>query len=55
MAMPQEDKRSIPIVSACMRADGTPAFAYHVIEVTSQEAVNGIPYYLAEAQLLEEG
>jgi hypothetical protein len=54
--MPQEkDKEPIAIVSACMRADGTPTFAYHVVEVTSQEAANGIHYYFAEAQLLEEG
>jgi Protein of unknown function (DUF2997) len=54
--MPQEkDKEPIAIVSACMRADGIPTFAYHVVEVTSQEAANGVHYYFAEAQLLEEG
>ena len=53
--MPQEDKRPIAIVSACMRSDGVSTFAYHMVEVTSQEADNGIHYYLAEAQLLEEG
>lgn len=53
--MPQEDKRPIPIVSACMCADGTPTFVYHVVEVTSEETESGIHYYLAEAQLLEEG
>src|SRR5438874_13589566 len=54
--MPQaSDKQPIAIVSACMRADGTPTFAYQVVEVTPQEADNGIQYYLAEAQLLEEG
>jgi hypothetical protein len=54
--MPQaSDKEPIAIVSACMRADGTPTFAYQVVEVTPQEADNGIQYYLAEAELLEEG
>jgi hypothetical protein len=53
--MPQEDKRPIAIVSACMRGDGTPTFAYHILEVSSQDVDNGIHYYLAEAQLLEEG
>jgi hypothetical protein len=54
--MPQgHEKGPIAIVSACMRADGTPTFIYQVVEVSSQEADNGIQYYLAEAQLLEEG
>lgn len=54
--MPQENGKSpLPIVTACMRADGRPTFAYQIIEVTSQEADNGVQYYLAEAQLLEEG
>ena len=54
--MPQGNKKEpIALVTACMRADGAPTFAYQVVEVTSQEADNGIHYYLAEAQLLEEG
>jgi hypothetical protein len=32
--MPQaSDKEPIAIVSACMRADGTPTFAYQVVEI----------------------
>ena len=49
------EKRSISVVSACMNADGTPAFAVTEVSVTQEEAENGIHYYLAEAQLLEAG
>src|SRR4051812_2768926 len=48
-------KRTVVVVSACMRADGTPAFALNSVEVTRDEAENGIHYYLAEAELLEAG
>jgi hypothetical protein len=54
--MPQENsKNPLAIVTACMRADGTPTFAYQIVEVTSEEVDNGVQYYLAEAQLLEDG
>jgi len=49
------DKRKIAIVSACMKRDGTSAFALNEVTVTQEEAENGIHYYLAEAQLLENG
>jgi len=49
------DKRQIAIVSACMRRDGTPSFAVNEVTVTQEEAENGVHYYLAEAQLLEDG
>ena len=49
------DKRKIAVVSACMRRDGTPAFALNEVAVTQEEAENGIHYYLTEAQLLEDG
>jgi hypothetical protein len=49
------DKRSIVIVTACMRVDGLSTFARTEVEVTDAEAENGIHYYLAEAQLLEQG
>ena len=49
------DKRTIAIVTACMRADGLSTFARTEVEVTDDEAENGIHYYLAEAQLLEQG
>jgi hypothetical protein len=54
-AMPQGNDKEPTIVTACMRADGTPTFAYQIVEVTAEEADNGVQYYLAEAQLLEEG
>ena len=49
------EKCRIDIVSACMRKDGLPCFALNHVEVTPQEAENGIQYYLAEADLLEAG
>jgi hypothetical protein len=48
-------KGTVAIVTACMRKDGTPAFALNEVSVTQEEAANGIHYYLAEAQLLEDG
>jgi hypothetical protein len=48
-------KRSIVIVSACMTAQGTPTFAFTEVEVSQEEAENGVHYYLAEANLLEAG
>lgn len=50
-----EGTRRIAIVSACLTANGTPTFALTEVEVTAEEAENGVHYYLAEAQLLEEG
>jgi hypothetical protein len=50
-----QGKRAIAVVSACMTADGTPAFALNQIAVTQDEAENGIHYYLAEAELLQKG
>jgi hypothetical protein len=38
-----------------MNADGTPTFAMTTVEVTQEEAENGIHYYLAEAELLQAG
>jgi hypothetical protein len=46
---------TIAIVTACMRPDGTPTFARTEVEATDDQAENGIHYYLAEAQLLEQG
>lgn len=54
--MPEsKGKEPITIVSACMQANGTPAFAITEVEVTQEELENGIHYYLAEAELLESG
>ena len=49
------DKGPITLVTACMRADGLPAFALTQVEVSPEEYDNGIHYYLAEADLLEQG
>jgi len=38
-----------------MRGDGLPAFARTEVEVTDDQAENGVHYYLAEAELLEQG
>ena len=51
----QQSKRPITIVSACMTVSGLPAFAVTEVEVTPEEAENGVQYYLAEAQLLDQG
>jgi hypothetical protein len=40
------DKYRIAVVSACMNQDGTPALALTEVEVTAEEAENGIHYYL---------
>ncbi len=54
--MPQSNgKHPVTVVTACMRADGCPDFALTRVEVTAEEAENGIHYYLAEADLLEAG
>lgn len=50
-----EGKCPIAIVSACMTRLGLPTFVLSEIEVTQDEAENGIHFYLAEAELLESG
>jgi hypothetical protein len=47
--------RSVSIVTACMNSNGSPGFAITEVEVTQEEADNGVHYSLAEAQLLERG
>lgn len=51
----RNDKRTIAVVSACMRADGTPDFALNEVQVTQEEAENGVHYTLAEMHLLTHG
>ncbi len=46
---------TVAIITACMRSDGMPTFARTEVEVTNDQADNGIHYYLAEAELLEQG
>ena len=48
-------KHPVAIVSACMRSDGLPDFALTEVEVTAEQAENGLHYYLVEAELLEAG
>jgi hypothetical protein len=50
-----EEKHRIAVVSACMNRDGTPALALTEVEITAEEAENGIHYYLVEGELLEAG
>ena len=50
-----QGKRKIAVVSAVMNASGLPDFALNEVEVTQEEAENGIHYYLVEAELLEAG
>jgi hypothetical protein len=47
--------RKIAIVTACINADGTPTFALNEVNVTEEQAANGIHYYVAEGQLLIDG
>ena len=49
------EKRPIVVVSACMKRDGTSAFAMNQVVVSQEEIDNGIHYYLAEADLLLDG
>jgi len=56
MNMPvSPEKHTIAIVSACMRVDGTPDLVLTEVNVTQEEAENGIHYYIAEAELLDAG
>ena len=48
-------QRPLAIVSACMTAEGLPAFALTTVEVTQAQIENGVHYYLAEGELLERG
>src|SRR4051812_41276523 len=50
-----DELRPIAVVSACMRPDGFPAFALNRVEVTRDEAENGVHYDLVEAALLAAG
>lgn len=47
--------QTVVLVTACMKRDGTPAFARTEVEVSEDQAENGIHYYLAEAELLQQG
>jgi hypothetical protein len=49
------DPRPVAIVTACMQADGRPTFALNEVQATPEQIENGLHYYFAEAQLLEDG
>lgn len=49
------EKHPITVVSACMNRDGLPDFALNTVEVTSDEAANGVHYDLVEARLHDAG
>jgi hypothetical protein len=49
------DQQPVAIVTACMTRDGVPTFALTEVTVTAEEAANGVHYWLAEGQLVEEG
>ena len=55
MPLPKGPKHPIQVVTACMREDGLADFALTQVEVTQEEAENGIHFYLVEAELLEAG
>jgi hypothetical protein len=47
--------RVIAVVTACMRREGTPTFVLNRVQLTQQEALEGVHYLLAEEALKEEG
>ena len=49
------DKRKTAVVTACMRQDGRPTFVRTEVEVTPEEAENGVHYYLVEGELMDAG
>lgn len=51
----EENVRTITIVTACMKRDGNPTFALTTVEATAEQIEEGIHYYFAEAELLDEG
>jgi hypothetical protein len=50
-----DGKRTITVVTACMTRSGSPTFALNHVEVTLEEAENGIHYELAEDRLADGG
>lgn len=53
--VPRDDQRPVTVVTACMTADGLPAFVLNTARVTRDEIANGIHYSLVEADLLLAG
>ena len=50
-----QGKRKLAVVTACVRADGTPDFALTEVEVTAEEYADGVHYDLTEERLKEDG
>jgi hypothetical protein len=50
-----QGKRTITVVSACMRVDGRSDFAINDVEVTHDEYENGVHYDLVEDRLRDAG
>jgi hypothetical protein len=50
-----EGKRRIPVVSAVMTRSGLPDLVLTEVEVTHEEALNGVHYYFVEAELMKGG
>ena len=50
-----EGSRKIAVVTACMSVSGLPQFVLNEVEVTAEEAANGVHYYLVEADLQQGG
>lgn len=53
--MSASDKRTVSMVTACMRTNGAPTFARSDVAVTQEEIENGIHYYLVAGDLLSAG
>jgi hypothetical protein len=53
MSLPE--LRTIAVVTACMKQDGTPTFVINEVSATQEQLENGIHYYFAESQLLIDG
>jgi hypothetical protein len=53
--LPEGDRRPVTVISACMRPDGLPDFVITQVEVTHEQAENGLHLYFAEAELLRAG
>lgn len=48
-------KRSIPVVTACMRPDGLPTLVRHAVAVTGDEYADGVHLLQVEEQLHRAG
>jgi hypothetical protein len=48
-------KRTLTVITACMRSDGLPDFALTQVEVTHDEYENGAHYDLTDTALRDRG